>query len=492
MDNGYIYFSFSLYMLLMLTIGGYFYFKTKNVEDYVLGGRTLGPFPSALSSVASDMSGWLLLGLPGFAITGGMQAFWIAFGLYLGIIANWQFVAKRLRIFSEKAKNSITIPGYIENRFQDHSGILRLIIAVVILFFFLFYTASGFVAGGKLFSEVFGINYKAAVFIGMLLIVGYTLVGGYMAVCWTDVIQGLLMLLALVVVPLVALSKLGGWGAVQTSLDAQGSYLDFFKKPDGTAIGFITIISLMAWGLGYFGQPHIISRFMGISSAKEVNKAKIIASTWSFFTMIGAILIGLIGAAYFVGDNALADPERVFVTFVGILFHPLVSGILLAAIMAAIMSTADSQLLIASAAFTSDIFERWIIRNQKDNSVELLVGRLAVLVIAIVAAVIALDENSSVLSIVSYAWAGLGATCGPVILISLYWRRMNLAGAIAGVVVGAVVVIGWNKMSGGIFDVYELLPAFILASAAIFIVSLVTKEPDEDVTAIFDESIKEV
>ncbi len=491
MDNGYIYLSFSLYMLLMLAIGGYFYFKTKNVEDYVLGGRTLGPIPSALSSVASDMSGWLLLGLPGFAITGGMQAFWIALGLYIGIVANWQFVAKRLRVFSEKAKNSITIPGYIENRFVDHSGVLRLIIAVVILFFFLFYTASGFVAGGKLFSEVFGVNYKAAVFIGMLLIVAYTLVGGYMAVCWTDVIQGLLMLLALVIVPIVALSQIGGWGAMSASLDAQGTYLDFFKSPDGSAIGILSIISLMAWGLGYFGQPHIITRFMGISSPNAVGKAKLIASSWSLFTMIGAIVIGLVGAAYFTGDNALADPERVFVTFVGILFHPLVSGILLAAIMAAIMSTADSQLLIASAAFTSDIFDRWLFKGKNEN-LELLVGRIAVLTIAVIAAFIALDENSSVLSIVSYAWAGLGATCGPIILISLYWRRMNLAGAIAGAIVGTIVVVGWNKLSGGIFDVYELLPGFILASIAIFVVSLATKEPSEEVTNIFDQSMKEV
>lgn len=490
MENGYIYMSFSLYMLLMLAIGGYFYFKTKDVEDYVLGGRSLGPLPSALSSVASDMSGWLLLGLPGFAITGGMQAFWIALGLYIGIVTNWQIVAKRLRIFSEKAQNSITIPGYIENRFQDKTGILRFIIAIVILFFFLFYTASGFVAGGKLFSEVFGVDYKAAVFLGMLLIVAYTLIGGYMAVSWTDVIQGLLMLLALVVVPIVALSEMGGWGEVSSRLNEQGSHLHFFKTPDGSAIGLLSIISLMAWGLGYFGQPHIISRFMGISSASQVGKAKLIASSWSFFTMIGAIVIGLIGAAYFTGDNALADSERVFVTFVNILFHPLVSGILLAAIMAAIMSTADSQLLIASAAFTSDIAERFIGKN--NVALELLIGRMAVLVIAVMAALIALDENASVLNIVSYAWAGLGATCGPVILISLYWRRMNLAGAIAGAIIGTITVISWNKMSGGIFDVYEILPAFILASLAIVVVSLLTKAPSSKVTDIFDASVKEV
>ncbi len=491
MENGYVYISFSLYMLFMLAIGGYFYFKTKNVEDYVLGGRTLGPLPSALSSVASDMSGWLLLGLPGFAITGGMQAFWMALGLYLGILANWQFVAKRLRIFSERAKNSITIPSYIENRFCDHSGILRFIIALVILFFFLFYTSSGFVAGGKLFSEVFGVDYKAAVFLGMLLIVAYTLIGGYMAVSWTDVVQGLLMLLALVVVPIVALTDIGGWAEVSTRLEGQGSYLDFFKKVDGSNIGMISIISLMAWGLGYFGQPHIISRFMGISSANQVAKARLIASSWSFFTMIGAIFIGLIGAAYFTGDNILADPERVFVTFVNVLFHPLVSGILLAAIMAAIMSTADSQLLIASAAFTTDIVERWI-GKRETGDLELLIGRIAVLIIAIIAAILALDENSTVLGIVSYAWAGLGATCGPIILISLYWRRMNLAGAIAGAIVGTVVVIGWNKLSGGIFDVYEILPAFILASVAIFTVSLLTKKPEKDVTDIFDQSTQEL
>ncbi len=491
MENGYIYMSFSLYMLLMLAIGGYFYFKTQNVEDYVLGGRSLGALPSALSSVASDMSGWLLLGLPGFAITGGMQAFWIALGLYLGIVANWQFVAKRLRVFSERAQNSITIPGYIENRFQDKTGILRFIIALVILFFFLFYTASGFVAGGKLFSEVFGLNYQAAVFIGMLLIVAYTLIGGYMAVSWTDVIQGLLMLLALVIVPLVALSELGGWGEVSSRLNTQGSHLSFFKKPDGSAIGLISIISLMAWGLGYFGQPHILSRFMGISSIDKVGKAKLIASSWSFVTMIGAIIIGLIGAAYFTGANSLADSERVFVSFVNILFHPLVSGILLAAIMAAIMSTADSQLLIASAAFTSDITERWLGKN-KDSNLELLIGRIAVLVIAVIAAFIALDENSSVLGIVSYAWAGLGATCGPIILISLYWRRMNLAGAIAGAIVGTITVVGWNKLTGGIFDVYELLPSFIFASIAIVIVSLLTKEPSKNVTDIYDKSLQEI
>lgn len=488
MENGYVYLSFSLYMLLMLAIGAYFYFKTKDVEDYVLGGRSLGALPSALSSVASDMSGWLLLGLPGFAITGGMQAFWIALGLYLGIVMNWQFVAKRLRVFSEQAENAITIPGYIANRFQDHTGILRFIIAIVILFFFLFYTASGFVAGGKLFSEVFGVNYQAAVFLGMLLIVAYTLIGGYMAVSWTDVIQGLLMLLALVVVPIVALSELGGWSEVSSHLNAQGSHLDFLKKPDGSAIGLLAIISLMAWGLGYFGQPHILSRFMGISSIDKVGPAKIIASAWSFVTMIGAIVIGLIGAAYFSGDQVLADPERVFVTFVNILFHPFVSGILLAAIMAAIMSTADSQLLVASAAFTSDIIERWL-GKKKDSNLELLIGRVAVLTIAVIAAFIALDENSSVLSIVSYAWAGLGATCGPIIFISLYWRRMNLSGAIAGAVVGAITVVAWNKMEGGLFAIYELLPAFLLASLAIVVVSLLTKEPPKAVTDIYDRSV---
>lgn len=465
--------SFALYMVVMFAIGLYFYFRTDTLSDFVIGGRKLGTFPSAISSVASDFSGWLLMGLPGFALSGGMGAFWIALGLLIGTYCNWRFIAPKLRSESEALGDSVTIPVFLERKLNDNTGLVRIILSIAILFFFVSYTSSGLIAGGKLFSATFNVDYQVAVFIGFAVILSYTFLGGYMAVCWTDVIQGCLMLAALLVIPIMAMNSLGGFSEANAALMQQSpDHFSFFKNPDGTDLGIITILSLMAWGLGYFGQPHILSRFMGIASAKDTANARRIAVTWTFVAMSMALVTGYLGKVYFA-ENPLADPEQVFLALIGALTHPLVGGLLLAAVMAAIMSTADSQLLVASSAVTNDFFPEMADDPQKQKFA-LWVGRISVFVIAIIALLISLNPDTSLLNIVGYAWAGLGATVGSVLLLTLTWGKVTNWGAIAGIVVGGGVTIIWHSMEGGIFDIYELLPAFIAAAAAIVVVSSMT------------------
>ncbi|WDV44404.1 sodium/proline symporter PutP [Clostridiaceae bacterium M8S5] len=488
--SGSIIFTFTLYLLGMLAIGMHFYKKTTSLSEYILGGRGLNSWVAAMSASASDMSGWLLMGLPGAAYLSGLEASWIAIGLAIGTYLNWRFVAKRLRKYTEISNNSITLPDYFENRFKDNTRILRMVSAFFIVVFFLVYTASGFVAGAKLFNAVFNLPYMWALVIGIVVIIGYTFLGGFMAVSFTDFIQGILMFIAIIAVPLVAIITLGGFTDTISSVkEVNPELLNLFTKTDGTKLTFLSIISLAAWGIGYFGQPHILVRFMAIKSSEKVKKARIIATTWSVISLGAAVLIGMIGIVYLKTPLEGAGSETVFMVMVNALFHPLVAGIFLAAILAAVMSTADSQLLVTSSSFTKDFYQ--VVFRKKATEKELvLISRIAVVIIAFIAFLIATNPDSSVLGLVSYAWAGLGASFGPVVLISIYWKRMTRNSAIAGMVVGGLTVIIWKHLEGGLFDVYEILPAFIFASIAIFIVSILGKKPSKKIQEEFENAIK--
>ncbi|WP_166265479.1 sodium/proline symporter PutP [Marinobacter caseinilyticus] len=479
--------TFLIYIAMMLALGYIAYKRTSNLSDYILGGRSLGPLPSALSAGASDMSGWLLLGLPGYAYAAGYEAIWIAVGLLAGTWLNWLLVARRLRTYSLAAGDSLTLPSFFENRFNDTSRTLRVVSAFFILMFFLFYTSSGLVAGGKLFETVFGLEYEIAVIIGTVAVVSYTFFGGFLAVVWTDVVQGLLMFAALLLVPIMAINADGGWSATQMAMEAKNpEFLNAFTGTDGEALGILAILSLLGWGLGYFGQPHILARFQAIRSEDDVPTARRIAVIWSAFGLFGALLVGFAAIGYF--DTVLEDGEKAFILLVDALFHPVIAGILLAAILAAIMSTADSQLLVSSSALAEDFYKA-LFRRDASQTELVWVGRFAVVGIAVVATILAFDPDSKVLTLVSYAWAGFGAAFGPALILSLYWKRMNKQGAVAGIIVGGATVVIWGNMSGGILDLYEIIPGFILATAAIVGVSLATAEPSKEIQDGFDQAM---
>lgn len=473
-----VFLTFGLYLALVVGIGWIAYRRTIGISDFVLGGRSLGSGVAALSAGASDMSGWLLLGLPGLAYASGLDSLWLAGGLLLGTYLNWRLTAARLRVFTECYGDALTIPEYLANRFGDDSGLLRVVSAAFILLFFLLYTSAGLVAGGKLFEAVFGLPYHWAVAAGALAILLYTAIGGFLAVSWSDVLQGLMMAAALVVVPVVAIAQLGGTAEARAAVEAVNpSLLNPLTGADGSPLGMVAVLSLAAWGLGYFGQPHILARFQAIRSMSQVPTARRIALAWVALTMGGAVATGLAGVPLL--DPPLADGEReqVFIVLVGVLFHPLVAGVCLAAILAAIMSTADSQLLVASSAFTEDLYRRWL-RPAAGPGELVGVARLSVLLLAAAAFVLALDADAMVLDLVGYAWAGFGAAFGPVLLLSLYWPRMTRRGALVGVVCGGVTVVVWKHLAGGIFDLYELLPAFCLAGLAAWIGSLLEPAPE--------------
>lgn len=467
--------TFSAYFACVLLIGWYAYQRTRDLSDFILGGRRLQSGVAALSASASDMSGWLLLGLPGFAYAVGLESIWLAGGLLLGTWLNWRLVARRMRVFSEAYGNALTLPEYFANRFEDRTGLLRGIAAATILLFFLIYTASGLVAGGKLFESVFGVPYFWAVAVAVFSVILYTAVGGFLAVSWTDVLQGLLMALALVVVPWLAFNQAGGVASAVDQIGAINSQLlDPLTKTDGTALGFIGILSLAAWGLGYFGQPHILARFQAIGSANKVPTARRIAVTWVAVTLTGATLTGMLGGLLIEPALTSDTRETVFIMLVSLLFHPVVAGILLAAILAAIMSTADSQLLVCSSSFTEDVYRR-LFRRTASQSELVMVGRLAVVVVSLIAFAIALDPDTLVLDLVSYAWAGFGAAFGPTILLSLYWSRMTAVGALAGILSGGLTVVLWKQLEGGLFDLYEIVPGILVSTLIIYLVSLTTQ-----------------
>ena len=463
---------FVLYILMMIAVGVYGYSKTKNLDDYLLGGRKMGAFVSALSAGASDMSGWLLMGLPGAVFAAGLGELWIGVGLLVGTYFNWLLIARPLRIESERL-GAMTVSEYFEKRFPVGKTTLRLVTAVIILIFFILYTASGLVASGKLFETVFEIDYATAVVIGTLAIIVYISVGGFIAVCWTDAIQGVLMIGALIIVPLLAVNAIGGWSAMTGTVEKiNPNYLNLWNNLDGSSLTAMGIISSLGWGLGYMGMPHILVRFMAIESVDRIPRARRIAVTWTGISMLAAISIGVIGIAYFNMDSIapLADKEKIFMTMMQTLLSPVPAGICLAAILAAIMSTADSQLLVCTSVITEDIYRSFFRRDATDKEL-LNIGRLSVVVLAAVAMYIALDGGNEVMSLVSYAWAGFGAAFGPAILLSFYYKKISSIGAILGIIVGGLVVVVWKNMHGGIFDLYELVPGFIISLLVIVIFS---------------------
>lgn len=471
----------ALYLVGMIAVGVAMYRRTDSLDGYILGGRSLGPWPAALSAQASDMSGWLLLGLPGAIYAGGIGESWIGIGLLVGTYLNWKFVAERLRTYTERAGNAITLSDYFESRFEDRSRMLRMVSAIVIIVFFVIYVSSGLVAGGLLFELVFGIDQTTAITASVAVIVAYTLLGGFLAVSYTDAFQGLLMVGALIIVPVVAVLADGGFGAMTDGVNAQSSsLLDLFGAAgfeegvwsDGGTLGIVAIFSSAAWGLGYFGQPHILARFMGIREASMVPAARRIGVTWVAISLGGAVLVGIGGIAYF--STPLENPETVFISLITATVNPWIGGILLTAVLAAVMSTADSQLLVTSSALTEDIYRAFIDKGASQKRL-LWVGRITTIGVALIAYGLALG-GGSVLDLVAYAWAGFGAAFGPVIVLSLYWTRMTKEGALAGMIVGAATVVLFrNVIETGW---YEIIPGVLLATIAIVAVSRITTPPE--------------
>ncbi len=493
-----------LYLLLMVSIGIYFSKKQNDAGDYYLGGRKLGPIVTAMSAEASDMSSWLLMGLPGVAyLTGVADAAWTAIGLAIGTYFNWITVAKRLRKYSVKANNPITLPDFFANRYHNQSKALLTISAIFIVIFFIPYTASGFAACGKLFSTLFNIPYMTAMIISAFVIVAYTALGGFLAASTTDLIQSIVMTLALVIVVLFGVNVAGGFDAVLANGKELAGYLSLtsiHNSVDNTAssYGFITILSTLAWGLGYFGMPHVLLRFMAIKDDSKLKISRRIATIWVVISMAVAIFIGIIGNCMSkvgaVDTLAGSDSEKIIIKIAALLSQTNVigiifAGIILAGILACTMSTADSQLLAASSSISQNLLKE-VMGFKLSSKGSLIAARLTVLGIAIVSMFLAADPNSSVFTIVSFAWAGFGAVFGPVMLFSLFWKRSNKYGALAGMISGGIMVFVWKYLVrplGGAWNIYELLPAFIVASIFIVVVSLLTKAPDESIIREFEE-----
>jgi len=508
--------AFAFYMVLMIAIGVFYSKKTNNNEDYFLGGRNLGGWTAALSAQASDMSGWLLMGLPGAVYLAGTGEIWIAVGLLIGTILNWYIVSSRLRKYTIVAGNSLTIPSFFENRYRDRSGVIKIISALIIAVFFAVYTASAFRSGAKLFATLFGSSIDNAYLIGLIIaavvILVYTLLGGFKAVCTTDFIQGMLMLVAILAVPIIAYAMVAQDPGFIKALQNNGvtsptDYLNPFLTGEGKLVSAVSVISNLAWGLGYFGMPHIIIRFMAIKNEHEVKKSRRIAIVWVILSLAAACFVGVVARAFLTEQLEGAASETAFIRLIQQLFSGngmlvFMGGIFLCGILAAIMSTADSQLLVTSSAISEDFYKGVVKKNApKDEQTEksaLFVGRIAVIVVAVVAFFIALDPNSSIMDLVSDAWAGFGAAFGPVVLLALFWKRSTLSGAVAGMVAGAVTVIVWDYLpivNGGTIyaatSLYSLVVGFALALAVNIVVSLVSKKPSAEITREFD-SIKNI
>lgn len=476
--------TFVLYIGIMMAIGIYYYRRTRNMSDYFLGNRKLGAWVTSLSAEASDMSGWMLMGVPGFAYLAGLNAGWIAVGIALGTWANWHFIAARLRRYTELADNALTLPEFLQNRYLDRTNLLRIVPAIFILIFFVIYTASGFVSAGRLFETVFGMPYAYAVFLGAGSVVFYTLIGGFLAVSRTDFIQGVMMFFAILIVPICGAMESGGFLHVMDELQqVQSSMLQPLTKPDGTTMGAIELISLLAWGIGYFGQPHILVRFMAIRSSKEIRQATHIAMTWVVLSLAAAVAVGMVGRIYLTEPLEGTASETVFLVMTNSLFPSFVAGFVLSAVLAAIMSTASSQLLVAASAFAQD-FYRSLIRSSADQRELVWISRASVLVISSLSVFIALSPNSFILDMVSYAWAGFGAAFGPSLLFSLFWRRTTRNGVLAGIIVGGLTVLIWKQFA--LFGLYEIVPGFLFSCLAIWLVSYLGKAPDASIQKTFD------
>lgn len=484
------FFTLALYFISMLAIGLYAYKKsTSDLSGYMLGGRSLSPSVAALSAGASDMSGWILMGLPGAMYLSGFSSSWIAIGLLLGALINYLVVAPKLRVFTQIAGDALTVPDYFAKRFNDNSHALRLIASTVIIVFFTLYTSSGLVAGGKLFESSFNLDYSTGIMITGAVVVAYTLFGGFLAVSLTDFVQGCIMFIALILVPVIAFSQFESIDEMnKIVLSTNPNFFNWFEGLTG-----IAIISSMAWGLGYFGQPHIIVRFMALRSVKEMPAMRNIGISWMFVSLIGALAVGYTGLAYVNKFNyQLSDPETIFIAFSQILFHPLITGFLLAAILAAIMSTISSQLLVSSSSLTDDFYKTFVKRSASDKEL-VLIGRLSVLSVAVIASLLAFDRNSSILSLVSNAWAGFGAAFGPLVIFSLYWRKMTKQAAMLGMISGAMTVLIWIyspiQINGESLSsvMYEIVPGFIVSSIVIVVTSILNPESDKRVLDQFDE-----
>ncbi|MFD2132356.1 sodium/proline symporter PutP [Pseudogracilibacillus auburnensis] len=486
-DHIYQLISIILYMVAMLFIGWYAFRRTVNLTDYMLGGRSLGPAVTALSAGAADMSGWLLMGLPGAIYAAGLVEAWIAIGLTIGAYLNWLFVAPRLRVYTQVSNDSITIPSYLENRLKDTSRILRIASGIIILIFFTFYVSSGMVAGGVFFESSFGLPYHTGLIIVSIVVIAYTLFGGFLAVSYTDFVQGLIMFLALILVPVFGIFLTGGFSETAESIRA----VDPTRLSLIQGASFIGVISAAAWGLGYFGQPHIIVRFMAIKSVKETKEARRIGISWMALSLIGAIATALIGIAYFQQnpDVTITDPEAVFIELGQIIFHPFIAGIMLAAILAAVMSTISSQLIVTSSALIEDLYKA-VIKVDATDKRYVFLGRMSVLFVSVVAMLFAWTKTNTILKLVSFAWAGFGASFGPIIILSLYWRKITNKGALAGMVVGAITVIIWGNVEALTGTLYEIVPGFLLNLIVTVLVSLMTYKEDKEITEEFDETLR--
>ncbi|CAM4337554.1 sodium/proline symporter PutP [Acinetobacter pragensis] len=480
--------TFIFYIVAMIGIGLYAYKATTNFDDYILGGRSLGSVVTALSAGASDMSGWLLMGLPGAIYLSGLSEAWIAIGLIIGAWLNWLLVAGRLRVHTEIQHNALTLPDYFTSRFGDTKKILRIISAFVILIFFAIYCASGMVAGARLFESLFGWNYTSALWIGAIATISYVCIGGFLAISWTDTFQAGLMIFALLLAPIMTYMAIGDNLEQVTAVVESVRPLANHMVSD---LGTVAILSSMAWGLGYFGQPHILVRFMAADSVKSIPAARKIGMTWMILCLGGAVAVGYFGIAYFevhpeFAAAVSANPETVFMELTKILFNPWIAGIVLAAILAAVMSTLSCQLLVCSSTLTEDLYKAFVRKNASQKEL-VWVGRLMVILIAVLAIFLALNPQSKVLGLVAYAWAGFGAAFGPLIILSLFWKRMTLSGAISGMIVGAVTVILWKNMMADT-GIYEIIPGFILSLISIVIFSLISKAPSKEVIARFDQA----
>ena len=495
MDLAFKLVALAVYFGAMIGIGLYAFRKTKGGEDYMLGGRQLHPFVAALSAGASDMSGWLLMGLPGALYMSGMVEAWIAIGLTIGAGLNWIFVAPRLRQYTQIAGNAITVPSFFGNRLHDRTNILRIAAGLIILVFFTFYVSSGMVAGGVFFQSMFGGPYL----VGMLLVGGvtivYTLFGGFLGASYTDVVQGLIMLVSLLVVPITAMFVVGGPAAMFDSVrEVDPSFGSLVSG--GTWVG---ILSAVAWGLGYFGQPHIIVRFMALRSSRDAKYGTVVGMTWMILCVGGAVFTAMAGLAYFQQNQDVqitdaTNGESVFLDLAQILFHPLIAGILLAAVLAAIMSTVSSQLIVTTSALVEDIVGG--VGVKLGDVAKLWGGRIGVLVVSVIAVVLALDPDSSVLALVAFAWAGFGSAFGPIVLLSLFWRRLTMAGAAVGMVAGAVVAFVWGQFEPdvtiGLFGeqhLYEIIPGFATCLVLAVVFSLITPQPPAKAMEEFDDML---
>ena len=468
----------ALYMGICLLLGFVAWRRTRSLDDFILGGRSLGSWVTALSAQATDMSGWLLMGLPGLAYASGFDSIWLLLGLLVGTWLNWRFIAATLRDATERFGNALTVPDYLENRFDDRTNSLRAFSAVVILLFFVFYTSSGFVAAGRLFEALFGMPYIEAMLWGTAAMLAYTFLGGFLAVSWSDVLQGTLMFFTLILVAILGVSMAGGIETTFSRLEAlDAQFLDPFIADDGAKLGWIGIVSLLAWGLGYFGQPHILARFMAARSVSHITVARRVAMGWVITVLVAAVVVGLSARLVLPVELSGPDTEKVFISMSTTFLPPIFAGICLAGVMAAIMSTASAQLLVASSALANDLY-RSLWRRDASRSELLWIGRLAVLLIALLAMWLARNPDNTVLSLVAWAWAGFGAAFGPVVILSLYWKPMTRAGALAGILVGGLTVVLWKQLAplGGIFELYELLPGFALSTLAIVVTSRMTHE----------------